>query len=236
MTEGTWKIGQLASLTGMSIRTLRHYDDIALLSPSHRLPSGHRLYGREDVIRLHQILSLRQMGFPLDQVREMSARPNADVGRTLKLHIAALKEQIATRQELCARLEAVETRHGSASVEEFIKAIEVMTMFEKYYTKEQLETLKQRAAELGDAHIREVEAEWPRLIADVRKEMERGTDPKDPRMQALAKRWAELVKEFTGGDPGTTQSLENLYRSEPGVAAQQSLDATVFDYVRRALV
>lgn len=117
-----------------------------------------------------------------------------------------------------------------------IKAIEVMTMFETYYTTEQLETLKQRAAALGDAHLREVEAEWPRLIADVRQEMERGTDPQDPRMQMLARRWAELVTEFTGGDPGITQSLTNLYRNEAGVASQRSLDATVFDYVRRALV
>jgi hypothetical protein len=154
----------------------------------------------------------------------------------LTLHIAALKTQIASQQELCVRLEAIEARHGSASVEEFIKAIEVMTMFEKYYTKEQLETLKQRAAELGDAHIRDVEAEWPRLIADVRKEMELGTDPKNPRMQVLAKRWAELVSEFTGGDPGITQSLKNLYQNEPGVASQRSVDITVFDYVRRALV
>ena len=109
-------------------------------------------------------------------------------------------------------------------------------MFEKYYTKEQLETLKQRAAVLGDAHVREVEAEWPRLIADVRKEIARGTDPKDPRMQMLARRWTELVNEFTAGDPGITQSLKNLYQNEAGVASQQSLDATVFDYVRRALV
>ena len=52
----------------------------------------------------------------------------------------------------------------------------------------------------------------------------------------LAQRWAELVKEFTGGDPGITQSLKNLYQNEPGIASQQSLDATVFNYVRRALV
>jgi hypothetical protein len=92
------------------------------------------------------------------------------------------------------------------------------------------------AAELGDAHIREVEAEWPKLIADVRREMEQGTDPESPRMQALARRWAELVNEFTGGDPGMTQSLEKLYQSEPSVTARQSLDAAVFEYVRRALI
>lgn len=109
-------------------------------------------------------------------------------------------------------------------------------MFEKYYTKEQLEALQRRAAELGDAHIREVEAEWPRLIANVRREMQCGTDPRDPRMQALARRWSELVNEFTGGDPEITQSLKNVYQNEPGIASERSLDASVFDYVRRALI
>jgi hypothetical protein len=113
--------------------------------------------------------------------------------------------------------------------------IEVMTMFEKYYTKEQLETLRQRAETLGADHIREVEQEWPRLIANVREEMQKGTDPKDPRMQALAKRWMELVNEFTGGDAGITQSLSNLYKGEPEFAEQQALDGDIFAYVRKAL-
>jgi hypothetical protein len=110
-----------------------------------------------------------------------------------------------------------------------------MTMFEKYYTKEQLEQLKKRAEELGEDRIRAAEAEWPKLIAEVRTELQRGTDPKDPRVQALAKRWNELVLGFTGGDPGITQSLKNFYKGEPQYAAQQNLDGQVFDYVRKAL-
>ena len=107
-------------------------------------------------------------------------------------------------------------------------------MYEKYYTNEQLETLKKRGEALGEDKIRAAEAEWPKLIASVRAEMEKGTDPKDPRVQALVKRWNELVLEFTGGDPGITQSLTNLYRGEPQFAAQQQLDGGLFEYVRKA--
>jgi MerR family transcriptional regulator, thiopeptide resistance regulator len=70
MTESHYKIGELAKRTGVSIRTLHHYDDIGLLSPSHRTESGHRVYGREEVVRLQQILSLRQNGFSLEQIRD----------------------------------------------------------------------------------------------------------------------------------------------------------------------
>ncbi|MEA2488332.1 MAG: hypothetical protein QOH21_124, partial [Acidobacteriota bacterium] len=62
MTNAHWKIGELAKRTGVSVRTLHHYDEIGLLTPSHRTESGHRLYGREEVIRLQQIVSLRQVG------------------------------------------------------------------------------------------------------------------------------------------------------------------------------
>lgn len=235
MNKAHWKIGELAKRTGVSIRTLHHYDEIGLLSPSHRTDAGHRLYGREEVVRLQQILSLRQSGFSLEEIRSMLARRHSNAQRFITQHIARLRQQIAAQQELCARLERIAARYESASAEEFIEAIEVMTMFEKYYTKEQLETLRQRAETIGDADIKEVEQEWPRLIADVRAEMEKGTDPKDPRMQSLAKRWMELVHEFTGGDPGITQSLKNLYAGEPQFAAQQSLDSEIFSYVRKAL-
>jgi DNA-binding transcriptional MerR regulator len=236
MTKAYWKIGELAKRTGVSIRTLHHYDEIGLLSPSHRTESGHRLYGRDEVVRLQQILSLRQTGFSLEEIRGLLARRHSNAQRFIEEHIARLRQQIAAQQDLCARLEAIASRYDSATAEEFIDAIEVMTMFEKYYTKEQLETLRQRAETLGDAHIKEVEQEWPRLIADVRAEMQKGTDAKDPRMQALAKRWMELVHEFTGGDAGITRSLQNLYSNEPELAAQQSLDGDVFAYVRKALV
>jgi len=235
MMKAYWKIGELAKRTGVSVRTLHHYDEIGLLSPSHRTGSGHRLYGREEVVRLQQILSLRQMGLSLGDVAGMLASRRTDTQKIIGQHIARLRQQIAAQQDLCARLEAIAARYESATAEEFIQAIEVMTMFEKYYTKEQLETLRQRAATIGDARIKEVEQAWPKLIADVRAEMQRGTDPKDPRMQALAKKWKELVEEFTGGDPGITQSLRNLYAGEPEFATQQALDGEIFSYVRRAL-
>ena len=76
------------------------------------------------------------------------------------------------QQDLRRRLEAIAAR-PLASLEEIIKSIEVMKMFDKYYSKEQLETLKKPVAELREKHIHEVEAEWPKLIAEVRVEMQR---------------------------------------------------------------
>jgi len=233
MADEVLKVGEVAARTGLSVRTLHHYDTIGLLSPSRRSKSGHRLYGRRDILRLQQIVSLRQIGMSLDQIRE-ALKPRNGAGRIIGLHLARLKERIALEQELCRRLEAMLPRLESVGIEEIIKCIEVTTMYEKYYTKEQLETLKKRAEGLGPEKIRAAEAEWPKLIESVRAEMDKGTDPKDPRVQALVKRWNELVLEFTGGDPGITQSLKNLYKGEPQFATQQSLDGGLFEYLRKA--
>jgi hypothetical protein len=69
----------------------------------------------------------------------------------------------------------------------------------------------------------------------VREEMRKGTDPKDPRVGALAKRWRELIEEFTGGDAGIEESLRNMYKQESHFAEQQGLDREMSDYIQRAL-
>lgn len=66
--DQVWKVGQLADLTGLTVRTLHHYDHIELVHPSGRTASGHRLYQAADVQRLYQVLALRQLGLSLDAV------------------------------------------------------------------------------------------------------------------------------------------------------------------------
>lgn len=64
------KVGDLTKQTGVSVQALHYYDEIGLLSPPHRTEAGYRLYGEDDIIRLQQIVSLRQIGFSLEQIRE----------------------------------------------------------------------------------------------------------------------------------------------------------------------
>src|SRR6266567_2674802 len=86
-----WKVGQLAKRTGISVRTLHHYDQIGLLTPSHRTESGHRLYDDGDVARLQQIVSLRQLGFALDAIRDLLHRPGTSLVSVLDMHLAHLR-------------------------------------------------------------------------------------------------------------------------------------------------
>jgi len=233
----TWKVGALARQTGLTVRTLHHYDEIGLLSPSLRTGAGHRLYTADDLGRLLQILSLRQLGLSLDDVRVSLARPESTLQQVLGLHIARLRERIDLQQRLCRRLETVVERLRTAetvSVDDFIQTLEAMTMFEKHFTPEQLQEIHARGEQIGPERIREVEAEWPRLIAQVRAEMEKGTDPASAAVQDLARRWKELLREFTGGNPGTQKGLNTMYAEEPEVRSRTGIDPALMDYIGKA--
>lgn len=233
-----WKVGELAKRTGLTVRTLHHYDAIGLLRPSHRTAADHRLYAEADIARLQQIQSLRQLGFSLAEIRDALDRRGLSRQQVLELHLSRLRDQIELQQRLYRRLAAIAGRLAAAeevSVAELTQAMEEMKMYEKYFTPEQMDELQQRGREVGPERIREVEAEWPRLIAEVRAEMEKGTDPSEPRVQELARRWTGLVREFSGGSPGIEKSVATMYRQEPGAMQKSGLDSGVFEYVNRAI-
>lgn len=239
MRPPPWKVGKLSRRTGVSVRALHHYDEIGLLSPSLRSESGYRLYTETDVARLQQILSLRTLGFSLEESGEFLRRPDVTPDRVLRLHIAHLKERIELQQGLCDRLERVASRWVSDEkipTEEFLQIIEETTMFEKHYTPEQMDELKKRGELLGPERIRQVEAEWPELMAKVQAEMDKGTDPADERVQALARRWMELVQEFTGGDPGITKSVGQVWQQETTVHGMDTGNMrSLMGYVQQAM-
>jgi DNA-binding transcriptional MerR regulator len=66
-----YTVNQLAKMAGVSVRTLHHYDHIGLLKPSSRTAAGYRLYERQDLLRLQQILFFKELDVPLDEIRRI---------------------------------------------------------------------------------------------------------------------------------------------------------------------
>lgn len=231
------QVGQLARHSGLTVRTLHHYDQIGLLSPSERSPSGYRLYAADDVARLTQILLLRRLDLSLAEIREILSGPEESLRQTIGQQIEHLEERIDFQTRLVERLRSLHSRLEHAerlSVDQLTRLMEMMIMFDKYYTPEQLDFLKKRGEELGDEKIRQAEAEWPQLIARMQEELAKGTDPASDTVQALAGRWRELIEEFTGGDTGIETSLRNMYGQEPQMREQSGLDPALMEFVARA--
>lgn len=232
------KIGELARRTGLTVRTLHHYDEIGLLHPARRTASGYRVYGEAQAARLLEIMLLRRLGLSLEEIGNMLDGPDAGLGPALSAQIERLRHQIDEEQRLLRRLEMVAerlTRNGRLSASDLTTTMEMLTMHEKYFSPEQLETLSARAEHLGADQIAAAETEWPQLIAAARAALERGDDPSSPEVQDLARRWKELTQAFTGGDPAMAQSVKNLYQGEPKMMAQNGLDPSLFEYMGRAM-
>src|SRR5215210_1136160 len=223
-----WKIGELARRTGLTVRTLHHYDAIGLLSPMERSGGGHRVYGEGDVQRLYRIVSLRSLGFPLEAIAAALDGEGFDARAAVEDHLARLEDQMEQQRRLRVSVRHLLERLGT---DDFLTAIEEMTMYERYYTPEQLRGLEQRREAMGDEAIREVEREWAEIFATLRAELDAGTDPTDPRLRPLAERGRELVAMFTGGDPGITSALKEMWAKEdPDQVSHGMVDAEVWEY------
>jgi DNA-binding transcriptional MerR regulator/uncharacterized glyoxalase superfamily protein PhnB len=125
----TWKVGALAKATGLTVRTLHHYDEIGLLQPSARLAGGHRLYDAADVARLYRIIRLRQLGFPLSQVAEVLAEPEWQLAPAIERHLAEARQRAAMTSRLCTRLAAMAAelaQQAHPSPQELFSTVEEM--------------------------------------------------------------------------------------------------------------
>lgn len=124
---GLMQIGELSEKTGLSLRTIRHYDDEDLLTPSARSAGGFRLYSRDDLERLLVIRRMKPLGFSIDEMRDLldlihdlaasdlTAARRAELGGRLHAFISNAKDrreklrtQLGMAEEFVDRLEALQ--------------------------------------------------------------------------------------------------------------------------------
>ncbi|MET0650807.1 MAG: MerR family transcriptional regulator [Pyrinomonadaceae bacterium] len=219
--ERLYRASEFAGLTGVTVRTLHHYDRAGLLRPGRRTGAGYRLYGAREFARLQQILTLKFIGLPLAEIKGLLEGRTLDLSETLRLQREALTEK---RRQLDMALRAVQEAEGVVARDgggpdwdAFRKIVEVITMqhdtewMKKYYTEEQLADLARR----GTPEVLERgQREWQKLLGEVEAAAAEGLDPASEQARALAARWEGLVEEFTSGDPGIRENLRRLYADQ----------------------
>jgi len=100
-----YTINKLASIAGISTRTLRYYDEIGLLRPVRKSSSGYRIYGQAEVDRLQEILLYRTMELPLERISVLLQAKETNRVKTLELHLEALTQKQSQIQEIIATVE-----------------------------------------------------------------------------------------------------------------------------------
>lgn len=214
------RIGELATATGLTVRALRHYDQIGLLQPQTRTESGYRLYGKTEIHRLQQIRSLQSLGFSLGQIGTMLAADESSLPRVIAWQLDAVDRELATLQRLRGRLQSVSQvlqDADTAGIDELTALMKEMTMVEKYYSEEQLETLAARREVYGAEQIKAFEQQWADLITRATQAKAANLDPTSEPVLEIAREWSGLVQTFTGGDAGIQHSVERVWQEEDEV-------------------
>ncbi len=106
MASGTYKVKEVAELSGVTVRTLHHYDTIGLLSPARRTAAGYRLYDEADLLRLQQILLYRELGLPLEQIKAVMSEPSFDAQSALLEQRRRLAERAQQTQAMLSAVDA----------------------------------------------------------------------------------------------------------------------------------
>jgi MerR family transcriptional regulator, thiopeptide resistance regulator len=207
--ERTWRIGEVATATGLTIRALHHYDQIGLVVPSGRTPGGHRLYTGADLALLYQVTAMRQLGLSLDQVRPLLAG-HADVRQVIDQQLEQVDRQIRLarrlRQQLLAAREA-----GGAGGGGFAEIIRLTGDLSAYLTPGQIDGMSRRMGDLGVVGEHAVAVEMPRLYGEAMAELRSGTPPGDPAVRRIADRLDELAALIRGPDSETGAAVRAMW-------------------------
>ena len=213
-----YKVSEFAEATGVTVRTLHHYDRIGLLKPTSRTEAGYRLYGRADLERLQQIVALKFVGFPLNQIKELLERRPVGISAALRMQKLVIADRVEQLRHALSAIEAAESeaRNGNAPTAASLKKIiEVMEMsndskwVEKYYDEA---AIAEHKKQWNPAMQEQVTHEWTALIAEVESSLHE--DPAGAHAQELAQRWNELVGRFTQGKPEIESGLKKLYADQ----------------------
>src|SRR4051794_14326230 len=98
-------VGSLANASGLTVRTLHHWDAIGLLVPGSRSGAGYRRYGPDEVARLYRILALRRLGLSLEEIA--AVLEGSDLAGSVRAHLARVEESLAAQRRLRERLVSI---------------------------------------------------------------------------------------------------------------------------------
>ena len=225
--ERGWRVGELAQATGLTVRTLHHYDRIGLLKPSARSSGGHRVYSEADVAALYRIITLRGFGLRLDQIKEFDeSAPDiravlAEQLRQVDRHLAAGRQLRDTLASALQRIDAGEAIDVVTLIKEAAFSGEELR---EHLSEKEVEHLRSRSAELGVIGQHAIGVEWPQLYARASAELHAGTPPAAPEVRAIVDRMDELSALFNGGTPAPHRGVRQLWVERGGAEYEELLN------------
>ncbi len=250
MDSRTYKVGELARRSGVSVAALHYYEELGLLKPERHPDSGYRLYGPADLVRLQEIAVLKAMGFKLSAIGELPAGSDGPREQSWKSALLRQSQQIESRmEELAAMRKLIESSlfsievNGEVVLEDMADFVRQLGDFDAsrkgearraFFSDEELRRLPQ-PVETGP----QAEA-WAALLRGVRANLHRPPDA--PESLELARALLEYAAGAFGGDERLLERYWTFVRPEPGEPARAYglddeasayIEAITDEYMRR---
>lgn len=234
----SYTIGDLAQRSGLTVRTLHHYEQLGLLVPSTRTEGGYRLYGDEEVQTLHRILAYRQIGLALKDIAPLLA-PGAIVplGELLDRQIAAVEATIAAQQRLLTTLRRTARRArdgGAPDTDELLRLISAQRILEQHYSAEEIDRLRAVQDGISAADMARFKTEIPRLMGVFRQGLKDGLAATAPAMREAARQWRAL-ETCLPVDEDLRRKGRQMLDADAGFQQMSGLDAALVRFIDAAL-
>ncbi len=259
MDQRFYQTARFAQKASVSVRTLRYYDKVGLLSPSQYTEAGYRLYTNDDLLSLQKILALKFLGFSLDEIKLLLQTGPQRLEEVLAQQKAMMAEKRAQFDTIIQAIEETERllQTNRCNWEAIAHVIQVIQMGQqnndwvtKYFTPEQQKTMnelseksysaeaKQRLKELHpNAWTEEDQKRVDEQYLFVKQELGRlvatGADPASPEAQHVAHIKHELNTGFAKGDPLVEEGLKNWWEGFHALPQKQRpFDMSIYSYTQ----
>ncbi len=234
-----WRIKEMSDLTKISIRMLRHYDEIGLLKPSLRLSNGYRLYSENDLLKLQQIVALKFFEFSLSQIKKIM-KEKLDPLEQLQAQDQILQEQIAQLQDVQKTLSMIITQSKKNRSIEWSNIITLikgysMTQYlkkhaEKMFNEKHLTQWAEIEQKYSEQEMTAYQQRWQKLINKVKQHLD--DDPAGPIGKRLSSAWQTLLNEVYKNYPELKEGFSKAYREN--LIPDVPFDKKLSDWIERA--
>ncbi|MEN0658489.1 MerR family transcriptional regulator [Caldifermentibacillus hisashii] len=231
------KTGELASMTGITVRTLHYYDEVGLLKPSKITETGHRLYDMQSVTTLYQIMSLKDMGFNLDEIKGLIHDIYIDIGKFIEVQITKIQEEINQKQLLLSRLRKLkhELKDNKNISIDYFKAIVpfINSSADKYITKEQLDKIKNNLE--GYKAESEIATEWIEFISKLKYCYKNKLPNTDLHAIECINYWKKLMNRSIVEDEKLKKSIFSFHASLENSQLRYGLTDDLYKYLMKLM-
>ena len=241
--QGFMTVGEVAKKMGVTVRTLQYYDKEGLLSPSAESEGGRRLYTDKDLVTLHQIISLKSLGFSLNDIKErlIPLETPADVANALTEQADDLRQKIEQLKASLLAIERLKTEVLQIQTVNFKKYADIIVNLQmkndsyyliKRFDDDMLDHIRSQFDKESGLDFMD---RFNRLSDEIVQLQKETVPPESEICQQIVKEYWGLIMEFTNGDLQMIPKLMKFGNIDIAANAWEERQKIVNDYLEPAL-